>query len=101
MLPGGVGRRVTGVFPVASAGLISGLAFLVSGAAWRSMLRTGNPSLLFVVAAFAVLGAKNLAKAVLLLSGGVGAAWEVAFTVADVAVVGLFAWPLLAGGRRA
>jgi hypothetical protein len=101
MPPRGVARRMTGAFPVASAGLIGGLALLVSGAAWRSMLRTGNASILFVAAAFAVMGAKNVAKAVLLLTGGVGAPWEVAFTLADLAVVGLVAWPLLSGGWRA
>lgn len=96
MTPDGLPRRVTGAFPVASAGLISGLAFLISGAAWRAMLRTGNGALAFVVAAFAVMGAKNLAKAALLLGvGDVGVPWEVAFTLCDVAVVGLVAWPVL------
>ena len=91
----GLRGRVTGAFPVASAGLISGLAFLISGAAWRAMLRTGNPALAYVIAAFAVMGAKSLAKAALPLGGGVTMPWEVAFTLADVAVVGLIAWPVL------
>lgn len=93
-----VAGGVTGAFPVASAGLIGGLALLISGAAWRSMLRTGNGSLLFFAAAFAAMGAKNVAKVALLVSrGDVPAAWEAAFTLADLAVVGLVAWPLLAG----
>lgn len=89
-------RSVVGAFPVASAGIISGLAFLISGAAWRTLLRTGNPALGFVVAGFAVMGAKSLAKAALLLRGGVDAPWEFAFTLADVATVSLIAWPILA-----
>lgn len=91
--------RVAVAFPVVSSVAVSGLAFLVSGAAWRSLLRTGNPNVGFVVAAFLVLGAKNLLKAMLLLGGGVSLPWEIAFGVADVAMVGLIAWPLLAPRR--
>lgn len=88
-------------FPAVSAGVVSTLSFLVSGAAWRALLRSGNPAVGYVVAAFLVLGVKNLAKAALLLGpGSVSFAWEVAFGVADVAVVGLVAWPLLAPRRR-
>ena len=89
------------VFPAVSAGVVSALSVLVSGAAWRALLRHGNPVVGYVVAAFLVLGVKNLAKLLLLLGpGSVPFAWEIAFSLADVAVVGLVAWPLLLPRRR-
>ncbi len=69
---------------------------VVALAAWRGVLRTGNRRIYFVVAAFALLAAKNLLKAVDLASGfDGGPTEELAFSVADLTAVGLIAWPLL------
>lgn len=82
--------------PALIAGLVAVLSGIVAGAAWRVLLRTGNRAVAFVVAAFALLSLKNLAKAVILASGGGETVWhELAFSLADLVVVGLVAWPLL------
>lgn len=95
-LSGRLSPGVAGAFPVVSSAGVSALAFLISGAAWRALLRSGNPNVGFVVAAFLILGLKNLAKAALLVAGGaISLGWEVAFAVADVAMVLAIAWPLL------
>lgn len=86
------------VFPVTAlgAGLVALLSFVVSGAGYRAMVRSGNPALGYVIAAFLVLGAKNVVKLAFLVGvGSVPYAWEVAFVGADVATVTLVAWPFL------
>lgn len=84
-------------FAVANASVVATLAAAVSIGAWRAMLRTGNSSITLVALAFAILAAKNAAKAVLLVQlTAVPTALEALFGLADVAMVGLIAWPLLA-----
>lgn len=86
---------------VLGTSLVALLSFAVSGASWRALVRTGNPAIGYVVAAFALLGAKNAWKATYLLRGAsVPSPVEVVFTLFDVTMVGLIAWPLL-GRRRA
>ena len=88
--------------PAVSAGLVAVLSGIVAAAAWRVLLRTGNRAVAFVVAAFALLCLKNLAKAVILAAGRGETEWhELAFSLADLVVVGLIAWPLLGRPRRA
>lgn len=90
--------RWESVLPVAfvGSGLVAALATVVSGAGYRAMLRTGNRDIGFVVAGFAVLAAKNVAKLALLAQGDrVPEPWEVAFVAADVASISLVAWPFL------
>ena len=102
-VPSRVCEAVAGAFPIVSSAGVSALAFLISGAAWRALVRSGNPNVRFVVAAFLILGLKNLVKAALLVGvGSVSLGWEVAFASADVAMVAAIAWPLLSprGGAR-
>lgn len=85
---------------VVNASVVAALSAAVSAGAWRAMLRTGNSRITLVAIAFAILAAKSVAKAAFLLSEGrVPATVEIAFGVADVAMVGLIAWPLLAAPR--
>lgn len=81
----------------ASAGVVAVLCGAIAVASWRAVVRTGNPRIQFVVAAFALLAAKNLVKAIVLASGqDESAAMELAFSLGDLAAVALIAWPLLA-----
>lgn len=89
-----------GVVPVAAA-----LAALTCGAlaaaSWRALVRTGNRSLALFVAAFAILGVKNLVKSwVAFADLPDGALVEGAFSLADLLAVVLVAWPIVGGGLR-
>lgn len=86
-------------------GIAAALAALTCGAlsaaSWRALVRTGNRSLGFFVAAFALLAAKNLVKSYVSLAElPHGPMLEGAFSIADLLTVVLVAWPLV-GGRRA
>ena len=79
-----------------SVGVVAVLCGAVAVAAWRAVVRTGNPRIRLVVAAFSLLAAKNLVKSVRLASGArESAGLELAFSLVDLAAVGLIAWPLL------
>lgn len=101
--PHGGRRAGQGVpwFPVAatSAGLVFVLCAVVAVAARRALVLTGNRRLHLVILAFALLAAKNLAKAVGLVVGGAeGEATELAFSLVDLAAVALIAWALVRPG---
>jgi hypothetical protein len=78
-------------------GAVAVLCAIVAVAAWRAVVHTGNRAIYGVAGAFALLSAKNLLKCVN-LAGGVseGPSLEVAFSLTDLAAVGLIAWPILA-----
>jgi hypothetical protein len=78
-----------------AAGMVAIACLGVAAAAWRATLRTGNRNIVFVVAAFLVLGLKNLAKAAELLGGVESGLVELGFSLTDLLAVGLIAWPLL------
>jgi len=79
-----------------NAGLVAVLCGMIAGAAWRAMLRTGNKSIGYVIAAFVLLSLKNLVKALTLTAvGDESATQEFAFSLMDLIAVGLIAWPLL------
>jgi hypothetical protein len=79
-----------------SVGLVAVLCGAVAIAAWRAVVRTGNPRIRLVVVAFALLAAKNLFKAVRLAGGASeSAGLELLFSLIDLGAVGLIAWPLL------
>lgn len=81
------------------AGVVATLCAAIAIAAWRALLRTGNRQIGFVVAAFALLAAKGVAKAFALATGSPDAsAFELVFSLADLTAVGLIAWPIF--GRR-
>ena len=83
-----------------SVGVVALLCGAIAVASWRAVVRTGNRRIQLVVAAFTILAIKNLVKALRLASGEPeGAALEMAFSLADLAAVGLIAWPLLAPRR--
>ena len=80
----------------ASAGVVAVLCGAIAVASWRAVVRTGNPRIQFVVAAFAVLAVKNLAKCIILASGrDESAGLELVFSLTDLLAVALIAWPLL------
>lgn len=84
------------VWTLIGTGAVTLLALTVSGAGYRSMLRTGNAAIGYIAVAFLVLGLKNAVKLAFLLgTGSVPAAWEAIFIVCDVTMVGLIAWPLV------
>lgn len=86
----------------ASAGVVAVLCGAIAVASWRAVVRTGNARIQFVVAAFAVLAAKNLAKCIVLARGtDESAGLELTFSLVDLLAVALIAWPLLLprGGR--
>ena len=84
----------------AIAGVVAVLCGAIAFASWRAVVRTGNPRIQLVVAAFALLAAKNLVKSLVLASGrDETAAMELAFSLGDLAAVGLIAWPLVARRR--
>ena len=79
----------------ASVGAVAVLCGAIAVASWRAVVRTGNRRIQLVVAAFTILTAKNLVKAIRLASGeGEGPVFELAFSLADLTAVGLIAWPL-------
>lgn len=85
-----------------SAGAVAILCGAIAVASWRAVVRTGNRRIQLVVAAFALLAAKNLAKAIRLASGEPDTpVYELAFSLADLAAVALIAWPLLVPRRPA
>jgi len=78
------------------AGMVALACLGIAAAAWRATLRTGNPNLQYVTAAFALLGLKNLLKAWELLGGfPESGLLELAFGLTDLVAVGLIALPLL------
>ncbi len=82
--------------PAVISAIVAAMCGLLAYASWRALVRTGNGSIGYVVAAFALMGAKSLAKALSLgLLGAEGPELELLFTLVDVTVVGLFAWPIL------
>ena len=83
-----------------SAGVVALLCGAIAVASWRAVVRTGNRRIQLVVAAFAILALKNLAKALLLSSGRPDSpALELAFSLTDLVAVALIAWPLFAPRR--
>lgn len=81
----------------ASAGVVAVLCGAIAFASWRAVVRTGNPRIQFVVAAFALLAAKNLVKAIVLAEGrDESPLMELIFSLGDLVAVALIAWPLLA-----
>lgn len=79
-----------------NAGLVALLCAVIAAASWRAMLRTGNPAIGYVIAAFVLLSVKNLVKALTLAAVGDETGWhEFAFSLADLVAVALIAWPLL------
>jgi hypothetical protein len=80
-----------------SAGIAAVLCGAIAVASWRAVVRTGNRRIQLVVAAFAILGVKNLVKALRLASGEPDSGTlELLFSLTDLAAVALIAWPLLA-----
>lgn len=79
-----------------NAGLVALLCAIIAAASWRVLQRTGNRAIGYVVAAFALLSLKNLAKALTLASVGDESGWhELAFSLTDLVAVALIAAPLL------
>ncbi|MEA3189879.1 MAG: hypothetical protein QOD77_461 [Thermoplasmata archaeon] len=76
-------------------GAVAVLCGIVAVGCWRAVLRTGNRRIQLVAWAFALLAAKNLVKAAVMASGGEDGALELAFSLADLAAVGLIAYPIL------
>jgi hypothetical protein len=79
-----------------SAGIVALLCGAIAIASWRAVVRTGNRRIQLVVAAFAILAAKNLVKALRLAAGQPDSpVLELMFSLADLLAVALIAWPLL------
>lgn len=78
-----------------TAALVGVVSAVIAVASWRALLRTGNRRITLVVVAFALLAAKNLAKALVLASGREGETLELLFSLADLAAVVLIALPIL------
>lgn len=79
-----------------NAGLVALVCAVIAAAAWRVLQRTGNRAIGYVIAAFALLALKNLAKSLTLASIGDETGWhELAFSLADLVAVALIATPLL------
>ena len=85
--------------PAIIAAVVATICGLLAAAAWRAVLRTGNPAIGWVVAAFCVLSLKNYAKAFTLASGeSEGSTVELTFTLLDLLAVAFLAWPILRNG---
>jgi hypothetical protein len=85
--------------PAVIAAVVATVCAVLAFASWRAVVRTGNRAIQFVVLAFSVMAAKNLAKAVSLGSGTPESPeLELVFTLFDVTAVSLFAWPILRTG---
>jgi hypothetical protein len=83
-----------------NAAIVATIAAVVAIASWRAMVRTGNRHIGFVAGAFALLSLKGIVKAYVLAGGnGEPPELEFAFSLVDLAVVGLVAWPLLLSRR--
>lgn len=79
-----------------NAGLVALVCAVIAAASWRVLLRTGNRAIAYVIAAFALLSLKSLAKALTLASIGDETGWhELAFSLTDLVAVLLIAAPLL------
>jgi hypothetical protein len=78
-----------------NAGLVAVLSGIVAAAAWRALVRTGNRNVGYIIAAFALLALKNLAKAAALSSDMDGPDQEFLFSLVDLVVVGLIAYPIV------
>jgi hypothetical protein len=81
--------------PALLIGAVAVLCGIVAVGCWRAMLRTGNPRIQFVALAFALLAAKNVAKTVTAAASLENDALELAFSLVDLAAVGLVAYPIL------
>lgn len=81
--------------PAVIAGIVATVCAILAVASWRALVRTGNRGIYAVVAAFVVLALKNYVKAFTLGTGSETGAAELAFSLADLLAVSLFAWPLL------
>jgi len=80
----------------ASAGIVAVLAGAIAVACWRAVVRTGNKRIQLVAAAFAIISAKNLVKALNLAAGGSESpVLELVFSLSDLCAVLLVAVPLL------
>jgi len=76
------------------------LALIIAAGSWRSLLRTGNRNLGFVVFGFSVFAIKASWKAIMLARGGPeGGLLELVFSLFDVVAMGSIAWPLIARRR--
>jgi hypothetical protein len=85
-----------------AAGMVAVVCAAVALGAWRAVVRTGNRNIGFVVAAFALLGAKNLLKAFdLVRAVESGPLEELGFSLTDLVALSLIAWPLLGMRREA
>jgi hypothetical protein len=85
-----------------NAAIVATIAAIVAIASWRAMVRTGNRHIGFVTIAFALLAAKGIVKAYALAGGQQEPSYlEFLFSLVDLAVVGLVAWPLLLSRRGA
>lgn len=85
-----------------SAGVVALLCGAIAVASWRAVVRTGNRRIQLVVAAFAILAAKNLVKALRLASGEPDSpSLELVFSLTDLVAVALIAWPLFVPRRAA
>lgn len=83
-----------------NAAVVASVSAVVAIASWRAMVRTGNRHIGFVAGAFALLSLKGIVKAYVLAGGqGEPAELEFVFSLVDLAVVGLVAWPLLLSRR--
>ena len=83
-----------------SAGIVALLCGAIAVASWRAVLRTGNRRIQLVVAAFAILAAKNLVKALRLAADEPdSSALELVFSLTDLVAVALIAWPLFVPRR--
>jgi hypothetical protein len=79
-----------------NAFLVALTGFVIAWAAYRVLQRTGNGRIWYVVAAFAILAAKNAAKGFVLLGTPTEPPWmEFAFSGVDLVVVLLIAWPIM------
>ncbi|MEA3137568.1 MAG: hypothetical protein QOC71_1849 [Thermoplasmata archaeon] len=89
---------------IEAAALIAGVVALLCGAiavaSWRAVVRTGNRRIQLVVAAFAILAAKNLVKSLRLAAHQPDSpALELVFSLVDLLAVALIAWPLFVARR--
>ena len=79
-----------------NAGLVALVCAVIAAASYRVLQRTGNRAIGYVIAAFALLSVKNLAKSLTLASIGDETEWhELVFSLVDLAAVLLIAAPLL------
>jgi hypothetical protein len=85
----------------ATTGVVSLVAFVISGASWRAMVKTGNRNISYVAAGFLVVALKNAVKAWHLTYEAETLGWEVAFSLLDLLAVLLIVFPLVPLRRRA